>query len=86
MRSNKNPHLKFKKSNIRYWIGLVLPRMIFDTLSNRRWFRRFWGGQWNYNRYVFDVGRTVIFQWEINDAGDRNKFYKTIVKENYKEK
>ncbi len=23
---------------------------------------------------------------KINDAGDRNKFYKTIVKENYKEK
>lgn len=33
-------------------------------LNNFKWFRKLKGGTWFYNRYIFDLGRTVIFKYE----------------------
>ena len=35
-------------------------------LSNFKWYRRLKGGDWFYNRYIFDLGRGVIFVYERN--------------------
>jgi hypothetical protein len=29
-----------------------------------KWHRRFKGGTWYLNRYIFDMGRSVVFIWE----------------------
>ena len=33
-------------------------------LSNYKWYRKYKGGTWFYNRYIFDLGRGVIFVYE----------------------
>lgn len=33
-------------------------------LSNYRWYRKLKGGTWFHNRYIFDLGRTIIFKYE----------------------
>lgn len=29
-----------------------------------KWYRKLLGGEWFYNRYIFDLGRTVVFKFE----------------------
>jgi hypothetical protein len=43
-----------------------------------KWFRKFCGGTWYRNRYIFDGGRCVIFCWERTAKGY------TVEKEEYK--
>ena len=33
-------------------------------LNNFKWYRKLIGGEWFYNRYIFDLGRGVIFVYE----------------------
>ena len=33
-------------------------------MKNFKWYRRLIGGDWFYNRYIFDLGRGVIFVYE----------------------
>jgi hypothetical protein len=35
-------------------------------LNNFKWYRKLKGGNWFYNRYIFDLGRGVIFVYERN--------------------
>lgn len=35
-----------------------------DFLSSFKWYRKNQGGEWFYNRYIFDLGRGVIFLYE----------------------
>ena len=35
-------------------------------MTNFKWYRKLIGGEWFYNRYIFDLGRGVIFIYERN--------------------
>ena len=35
-----------------------------NILNKFTWYRRLKGGDWFYNRYIFDLGRAVIFVYE----------------------
>jgi len=33
-------------------------------MSKFKWWRKFKGGEWFYNRYIFDLGRGVLYVYE----------------------
>ena len=38
-------------------------------MSYFKWYRKWQGGIWHYNRYWFDAGTTVIWVWERKFLG-----------------
>lgn len=51
--------------------------------SNWKWFRKWYGGQWFYNRYWYDAGRVIIYQWERHDTNQTGGSYCTLRKKDY---
>ena len=53
-------------------------------LNNYKWYRKLRGGIWYRNRYIYDMGRNVVFKWERikgNNSGGYDAYL--IDTENY---
>lgn len=46
------------------FIAILIPIYIFLNLNDYKWYRKFNKGHWFKNRYIYHLGRTVIFKWE----------------------
>jgi hypothetical protein len=52
-------------------------------LTRFEWYRRLMGGTWNYNRYIFDLGRGMIVVWERKFLGNQGGQMTTLKTETY---
>jgi hypothetical protein len=54
-------------------------------LNSYKWYRKLKGGVWYNNRYIFDIGRTVIFIWERTKGGETGGYDSyNVSKEDYR--
>lgn len=53
-------------------------------LLSFKWYRKFKGGTWYLNRYIYDLGRSVAGVWERKQGGDTGGSGYNIGKEEYK--
>ena len=52
-------------------------------LNSFKWYRRLRGGVWYYNRYIYDLGRGVMFVWERKQGNKIGGSGYNIKTENY---
>jgi len=52
-------------------------------LSDYQWYRKWLGGTWYHNRYIFDLGRSMITIWERNNLGENGGNQTTLTEETY---
>lgn len=53
--------------------------MIKNIFSKFKWYRKWKGGIWYRNRYIYDAGRVLVFCWSQHQS-----YYHTVV-EDYNE-
>lgn len=47
------------------------------------WYRKWRGGEWHYNRYIFDMGRGMLLIWERKFLGNQGGSRTTLKSEKY---
>jgi len=55
--------------------------VIYDIFADFKWFRKFMGGKWYLNRYIFDLGRVMFCIWERKRYADGS--VRTVTEEIY---
>lgn len=74
----------WNKIRIKFKLNEVEPFFPFYFLSNFTWFRKMLGGTWHLNRYIYDMGRVCLFNWERKKVNNNTDVFGHHLKtENY---